>query len=112
VRNCTCVGSCKGAAGLCPGWVCALEAEVVETTASSPDEEIERRHSESLEWALDNIYTIARREARRGDPRSRWGHVIRLCEDAGCRPRGVLRDNGGSATSVDAVDPVGERVTE
>lgn len=59
-----------------------------------------------LQWALDNIYTLARRELRRleragaseiesvsGD---RWGHVLRLCEQAGCQTRGVLRDNGGS----------------
>ncbi len=47
-------------------------------------------------WVLDNIYTIARRELRHGDPRGMWGHVIRLCEKTGCVGRGVLRDNGGS----------------
>jgi hypothetical protein len=60
----------------------------------------------ALQWTLDNIYTIARREVRRleragaaeiesvsGD---RWGHVLRLCESAGCQGCGVLRDNGGS----------------
>lgn len=26
-RECTCVGECRGAAGLAPGWVCALEAK-------------------------------------------------------------------------------------
>lgn len=46
-----------------------------------------------LRWTLDNIYTIARREAKRDDM---WGHVARLCEQAGCAPRDVLRDNGGS----------------
>lgn len=25
-RDCTCLGSCKGAAGLAPGWQCALNA--------------------------------------------------------------------------------------
>lgn len=25
-RDCTCVGSCKGAAGLAPGWRCAIES--------------------------------------------------------------------------------------
>ena len=45
----------------------------------------------SLQWTLDNIYTIARREAGKDDPRGRWGHIRRLCEVAGCQPRGVLR---------------------
>ena len=44
MRNCTCVGSCRGASGLGRGWVCALEAEVKQATASSPDEELERRN--------------------------------------------------------------------
>jgi hypothetical protein len=35
MRNCTCVGFCKGAEGLGEGWVCALEAEVVATTADT-----------------------------------------------------------------------------
>jgi hypothetical protein len=47
-------------------------------------------------WVLDNIYTIARREIKRGDERGTWGHVLRLCEKVGCQGRGVLRDNGGS----------------
>lgn len=60
-------------------------------------------------WVLDNIYTIARRELRHGDPRGMWGHVIRLCEKTGCIGRGVLRDNGGSmpgelSTPVDPKD--------
>jgi hypothetical protein len=63
------------------------------------------RDAKQLQWVLDNIFTIARRELRRleragaseiesvsGD---RWGHVLRLCEQAGCEGRGVLRDNGG-----------------
>jgi len=49
-----------------------------------------------LRWTLDNIYTVARREAQRDDPRGRWGHVLRLCEAMGCQGRGVLKDNGGS----------------
>lgn len=62
------------------------------------------------QWALDNIYTIARRrmkalnlEKNRQDidallisERGMWAHVQRLCEKAGCEPRGVLRDDGGS----------------
>lgn len=52
--------------------------------------------NDKRQWTLDNIYTIARREAlREYDPRGRWGHVMRLCEAIGCQPRGVLRDNGG-----------------
>lgn len=63
------------------------------------------REMKHLRWALDNVFTLARRELRRleragateiesvsGD---RWGHVLRLCEQAGCQSRGVLRDNGG-----------------
>jgi hypothetical protein len=84
------------------------------TRPQSPDE----RLAKQLQWALDNIYTIARRELLRleragaseiesvsGD---RWGHILRLCEQAGCQSRGVLRDNGGSfgqPLSADAVDP-------
>jgi hypothetical protein len=51
-----------------------------------------RIHDE-LRWVLDNVYTIARREAARDDPRGRWGHVLRLCEKVGCVSRvvGVLR---------------------
>jgi hypothetical protein len=45
-----------------------------------------------LRWTLDNIYTIARREALKNDPRGRWGHVLRLCERVGCQGRGVLPD--------------------
>lgn len=52
-----------------------------------------------LQWTLDNIFTIARRELRHGDPRDRWGHILRLCEEAGCQGRGVLRDNGGAVES-------------
>jgi hypothetical protein len=55
-------------------------------------------------WVLDNIYTIARREAARDDPRGRWGHVLRLCEKVGCQGRGVLRDNGGSLPADEAQD--------
>jgi len=58
-----------------------------------------------LQWTLDNVYTIARRELHRatrpGHEASTsartvemWGHVVRLCEKAGCQGRtvGVLRD--------------------
>jgi hypothetical protein len=55
-------------------------------------------------WVLDNIYTIARREIRRGDERGSWGHVLRLCEKVGCQGRGVLRDNGGSVGEAQSGD--------
>ena len=61
-----------------------------------------------LQWTLDNIYTIARREAQKDDPRGRWGHVVRLCEQVGCQGRGVLRDNGGSLDSRPPVGPTEE----
>lgn len=55
-----------------------------------------------VRWVLDNIYTIARRKLRRmetlaftDEERDGWRHVIRLCEQMGCQPKGVLRDNGG-----------------
>lgn len=40
-------------------------------------------------WAsLENIYMVAKREARKaGDPvrvKETWGHVLRFCEEAGC----------------------------
>ena len=53
-----------------------------------------------IRWTLDNIYTVARRESRRDkDGKSlrpeMWGHILRLCEAAGCRSRtvGVLRED-------------------
>ncbi len=48
-------------------------------------------------YALTNVYTLARRGLRRSvkldDAQSAdyWNHIIRLCEDAGCRSQGVLR---------------------
>jgi hypothetical protein len=56
-----------------------------------------------LQWTLDNVYTIARRELHRATRQDHeasartvemWGHVVRLCEKAGCQGRtvGVLRD--------------------
>ena len=68
-----------------------------------------RSQHELRRWTLDNIYTIARRELNRLQPYvipdtlaiERWGHVLRLCEKAGCQPRGVLRDNGGPAGEPD-----------
>src|SRR6185436_10186562 len=60
---------------------------------------MEGAQDDKLLWTLDNVYTIARRELRRGDPREMWGHIIRLCEKVGCKPRGVLRDNGGALPS-------------
>lgn len=44
-----------------------------------------------LQWTLDNIYTVARREANRASPHPKWALVLRLCEAVGCRPRGVLK---------------------
>lgn len=134
MRDCTCVGSCRGAEGLGVGWNCVVDnGSVEDARVGNPSAPIERpeksegnsaksegnfsrpmtrpqspdeRQAKQLQWALDNIYTIARRELRRleragaseiesvaGD---RWGHVVRLCEQAGCQGRGVLRDNGGS----------------
>lgn len=62
-----------------------------------------RTQMDRRQWTLDNIYTMARRELHRLQPIAvqslaieRWGHVLRLCEQVGCRSRGVLRDNGGS----------------
>jgi hypothetical protein len=63
-----------------------------------------RDQRDQLQWTLDNVYTMARRELNRLEPYAtpdtlaieRWGHVLRLCEKAGCQSRGVLRDNGGS----------------
>lgn len=59
------------------------------------------------EWAADNCYTLARRELRRltrelvdnggtgMTPATMaihtWEHIIRMCEEAGCAPDGVLR---------------------
>lgn len=34
-RECTCVGSCKGAAGLAPGWVCVIERDRAERAAAT-----------------------------------------------------------------------------
>ena len=41
--------------------------------------------------ALSNIYLLARREMARRNPRdpemarAQWGHIVRFCEEAGCR---------------------------
>jgi hypothetical protein len=72
------------------------------------DQPVNAKTADRMRWTLDNIYTSARRELRKGDPRGMWGHVIRLCEKVGCQSRGVLRDNGGSVGepgAADAVDP-------
>ncbi len=60
-----------------------------------------RTAQDTEQWVIDNIYTIARREANRsgGDIKA-WGHVLRLCEKVGCQPHGVLRDNGGSLSQI------------
>lgn len=61
--------------------------------------------ADATRWALDNIYTMARRELNRlQQPYAvpdtlaieRWRHVLQLCEKVGCQGRGVLKDNGGS----------------
>jgi hypothetical protein len=62
--------------------------------------------NKSAEWAADNCYTLARREIRRleswrkdggettpiGMAVTAWEHIIRICERAGCKSTGVLRD--------------------
>jgi hypothetical protein len=67
-------------------WACADELEALLASQRPPTEDVGK-----LRWTLDNIYTVARREASREDPRARWGHVLRLCEAIGCQGRGVLR---------------------
>lgn len=44
-------------------------------------------------WTLDNIYTLARRALKKTPDDEKWGHVLRLCEQPGCRAAGVLRDD-------------------
>jgi hypothetical protein len=53
---------------------------------------------DKVQWTLDNVFTVARREARRasdGKPLrpEMWAHVLRLCEQVGCQERtvGILR---------------------
>ena len=117
MRDCTCVGSCRGAQGLGVGWNCVVDnGSVEDARIGAPSALIERPeksegnsaksegNSARLQWTLDNIYTMARRELNRLQPYAvpdtlaieRWGHVLRLCEKVGCQGRGVLRDNGGS----------------
>ena len=49
-----------------------------------------------LRWTIDNIYTIARREAKRAGASQNWRHVMRLCAAAGAHGLGVLRDDDNS----------------
>jgi hypothetical protein len=63
------------------------------------------KRADELQWVVDNIYTVARREHRRvedGKPLrpDMWAHVLRLCEQVGAQSRtvGILRTD-------DAVDP-------
>jgi hypothetical protein len=51
-----------------------------------------------LQWTVDNIFTVARREYRRVEDGKAlrpemWAHVLRLCEKCGAHTRtvGVLR---------------------
>ena len=75
-------------------------------------------HNEAeLQWVVDNIFTIARREYRRvedGKPLrpEMWGHVLRLCEKAGCHTRtvGVLRTDDPSVSG-EATPLTGEAST-
>lgn len=72
-------------------WVRLADLDAALSTPPEAPPEPER----DLRWTLDNIYAIARRKAH---PRLQdaWSDVLRLCEQAGCAPRGVLHDNGGS----------------
>ena len=60
----------------------------------------EQPPTRSMEWGLGNCYMLARRELRRlermgckADSMSveRWQHVVRICEEAGAKSKGVLR---------------------
>src|SRR5882757_6384550 len=51
-----------------------------------------------LAWAVSNCHTLARREINRLEKGGallqmieRWQHVLRICEKAGARSKGVLR---------------------
>jgi hypothetical protein len=68
---------------------------VRDTVSASPEQ--------TMQWVLDNIYTIARREMNKADPRGRWAHIFRLCEQAGCQGRGVLRADNAPADDEQAV---------
>jgi hypothetical protein len=78
------------------GWIDSLEAiaastlRVKEAKARLAASEAERKVKD-MQWTLDNIFTLARREVNKDDPYGRWGHVLRLCERVGCKGRGVLR---------------------
>lgn len=73
------------------------------------------------QWAIDNIYTVARRETARqvADERAdkMWRHVIRLCESVGARERsvGVLRKDvaeSGPKLSVETGEDISESTRE
>ena len=45
MRDCTCVGSCRGAAGLGPGWNCVVDnGSVEDARIGAPSADIERYH--------------------------------------------------------------------
>ena len=46
-----------------------------------------------IQWAVSNCHTLARRRIKAGSTDSEWwNHVLRLCEKAGAKSLGVLRD--------------------
>lgn len=66
------------------------------TVGAEPPQDVD---VQLLAWAVSNCHTLARRELNRLRPYvvpdtlaiERWEHVLRICEKAGARSKGVLR---------------------
>ncbi len=76
--------------------ICADElAAVLDTEGDRRmDDDFPPAQVQLLAWAVSNCHTLARRAlAHDVNPASRekWEHVLRICEKAGARSKGVLR---------------------
>lgn len=58
-RDCTCVGSCRGAGGLAPGWRCALAAGMVKIDVTALVDRAARAHASAALTSLGQQLTIA-----------------------------------------------------
>lgn len=103
MRDCTCVGSCRGAKGLGPGWKCALDdgpREGVTVTASGTHEHMNRAMLDALELVqggrrepLDLPLVVGRKLTVLEWARERYANTLRLAgEKTGADREGWLED--------------------
>ena len=86
LRDCTCLGTCKGKAGLAPGWRCALEASdvraldaaVEKVFGSRPEPTLARR----LGWMADAMVSAKVGPQARFFTRERVDEIVLLLREA------------------------------